>query len=255
MTGLIAILFLKKENQFRLFGFIYLIVILLLIIGRGKPYYSLGLYPILFVFGAYVIEKYFKKYLIYITVFLIPSMFVALYVSLSFDGIPFISFEDAVQKDAFRWEDGVNHDIPQDLADMTGWTQLGQKVGDVYLGLDPPDRENCDIFCYHYGQAGAVMFHGKDHNIPQPISFNGSFAFWAPESLTKEYMIWVHFDWDDEVNPDSLLSDRFAEIQLKAIIEDKFFRENGTRIYLCRYPNQYVKNTYRSRIEKIVGRN
>ncbi len=248
VTGLVAILFLKKENQYRLFGILYLIVITVLIIGHGKPYYSLGVYPILFVFGAYIIEKYFKKYLLYITAILIPSMFISLYVSLSFDGIPFISFEDAVQKDAFRWEDGVNHDIPQDLADMTGWTQVGNKVVETYLTLNSEDRENCDIFCYHYGQAGAVMFYGKDANIPQPISINGSFAFWAPDSLTKEYLIWVHSDLNNDIKPESFLPARFRDVQLMTTVEDKYFRENGTRIYLCRYPKQEFKDYYKFRI-------
>lgn len=248
VPGLVALLFFKKEKQYRLFGLIFLIVIALLILGRGKPYYSLGLYPILFVFGAYIIEKYVKKYLVYVSSALVIFMFISLYGSLSFGGVPFNSFEDAVRKDAFRWEDGINHDIPQDLADMTGWIQVGNKVVDTYLNLDPQERKNCDIFCYNYGQAGAVMFHGKDVNVPQPISFNGSFAFWSPDSLSKEYMIWVYSDFGNDIKPDSLLPTRFKTIELKATIDDKYFRENGTKIYLCQYPTEDFKNYYKSRI-------
>jgi hypothetical protein len=38
--------------------------------------------------------------------------------------IPFYGFEQVKQKDAFTWEDGVKHDIPQDMSDMTGWTEM-----------------------------------------------------------------------------------------------------------------------------------
>lgn len=254
MTGLLALLFSKKEKQYRLFGLIFLIVIALLILGRGKSYYSLGLYPILFVFGAYIVEKYIKKYLVPVLGFLVTFMFISLYVSLSFDGIPFISFEGAVQKDGFRWEDGTNHDILQDLADMTGWTQLGTRVVDTYLSLDPQERKNCEIFCYHYGQAGAVMFHGKDVDIPQPISFKGSFVFWSPDSLLKENMIWVHSGLRNDIDPDSLLPALFKKAELKATIDDKYFRENGTKIYLCRYPTEDYKNYYKSRITDLKKR-
>jgi 4-amino-4-deoxy-L-arabinose transferase-like glycosyltransferase len=136
LPALLVLLFYKKEKQYRLFGFIYLFLIILLLFGSGKAYYTLGIYPILFVFGAYFIEKYIKKYLIYVFSSLVISMFFFLYLSLPYDGIPIITFEKAVNKDAFRWEDGVYHDIPQDMADMTGWKEIGQKVGDIYLSLD-----------------------------------------------------------------------------------------------------------------------
>jgi hypothetical protein len=254
LPGLLVISFYGKEKQYRLFGFIFLIVILLLILGRGKPYYTLGLYPIFFVFGAYVIEKYIKKYLAGVASFLVIFMFISLYGSLSHGGIPFNSFEQVVRKDAFRWEDGINHDIPQDMADMTGWTQVGDKVIDTYLSLSPQDRKNCDIYCYHYGQAGAVMFRGKEAEVPQPISFNGSFVFWSPDSLSKEYMIWVHSDLGNDINPDSLLPDLFQEAVLKAVVDDKYFRENGTKIYLCRHPKEGYKDYYKNRIAGLKKR-
>jgi len=109
--ALLVLLFYKKENQYRLFGFIYLIVIILLILGHGKAYYSLGIYPILFVFGAYFIEKYIKKYRAYVFSFLVIIMGVTLYLSLPFGGIPLSTFEKSVNKGAFRWEDGEYYDL------------------------------------------------------------------------------------------------------------------------------------------------
>ena len=254
VTGLLAVLFCKKDNQYRVFGFIYFIVIGLLILGRGKSYYTLGLYPILFVFGAYIIEKYVKQYLVIITAFLVLFMFISLYASLSYGGIPFNSFEDAVRKEGYRWEDGIYHDIPQDLADMTGWNHLGNKVVEIYTQLDTTQRKNCDIFCYHYGQAGAVMFYGKDKNIPQSISFNDNFVFWSPDSLSKENIIWVHSDLGNDINPDSLLPTIFQTAELQAIIEDKYFRENGTKIFLCRHPTADFRHYFKSRMSDIKRR-
>ena len=254
IPALLILLFYKKERQYQLFGFIYLIVIITLIIGRGKSYYSMGIYPILFVFGAYFIEKYLKKYIIYVFSILVVFMFISLYVSLSFDGIPFYSFEQVKQKDAFTWEDGVKHDIPQDMSDMTGWTEVAQKVIDTYVSLSKEEKSNCDIFCYHYGQAGSIMFHGKEINIPEPISFNGSFVFWAPDSLSKDYMIWVHSDLGSDINRDSLLPCLFKNVELKAIIDNECFRENGTKIYLCQYPIKKYKNDFKNRIKELKSR-
>jgi len=250
LIGLFGLLFLKELKKYRIFGYIYLIVIILLILGKGKIYYSMGLYPVLFVFGAVLIEKYAKKYIIYVSVFLIIHMSVSLYMSLPFDGVPFISIEQAVQEDKFRWEDGTDHDIPQDMADMTGWTQLADHVVDIYLTLNEKDRANCEIYCTNYGQAGAIMFHGKKANIPQPVSFIENFADWSPDSLTKEYFIWVYSDMDYDQDPDSMLNDYFGEAKLQASVDDRFFRENGTKIYLCRYPTELLKNRYLRRREE-----
>lgn len=113
LSGLTVLLFFKNERPYRIFSVLYLFVIALLLLGSGKSYYSLGVYPILFVFGSYSIEKYVTKYFRSIFVFLLFSIFVSFYISLSFDGIPFLTFEDVAKKEAFRWEDGKMYDVPQ----------------------------------------------------------------------------------------------------------------------------------------------
>lgn len=251
ITALLVLLLKKSEKQYRIFGFIYLIVILLLILGSGKPYYSLGLYPILFVFGAFFIEKYVPKFRVFVYSSLIMHMLISLYVAQQFDGIPLSTFETIKQKDAFRWEDGVNHDIPQDMADMTGWNDLGQTVRDIYLNLSEEDRKNCDVFSYNYGQAGAIMFHGKDIGIPQPISFNGSFIFWAPDSLIKSNIIWVHSSLNTDFEPATQFPMYFKKTELKATIDNPNFRENGTQIFLCQNPTDELKKEYKQRVEEL----
>ncbi|WP_297704244.1 glycosyltransferase family 39 protein [uncultured Eudoraea sp.] len=251
ILALIILLFYRKEKQYRLFGYIYIFLILLLLAGSGKPYYTLGIYPILFVFGSYFIEKYVKKYTSYVYSFLVISMFFSLYVSLSVDGIPFITPDKVNNKGAFRWEDGVDHDIPQDMADMTGWKEIGEVVKEIYISLGEENEDNCDIYCYHYGQAGAVMFYGKEIGIPQPISPNGSFVFWAPDSISKDYVIYIHSDLGNDINPDTRLPQLFEKVTLIKTIDNKYFRENGTKIYLCKSPNDKAKIFYKNMMKEL----
>ena len=256
--ALLVLLFFNKEKQFRLFGFIYLFVIILLLMGSGKSYYTLGIYPILFVFGAYFTEKYIKKFLVPVTVFLIIGMAGGLYASLSFDGIPLITFEKALNKGAFRWEDGKYYDLPQDMADMTGWKEIGESVADIYSSLDPESQNNCAIFCGHYGQAGAIMFYGKAANVPQPISYNGSFVFWSPDTITADYIIYVIYPGYQYEDPNIVLAEWFDNIELIKTIDNPYFRENGTRIYLCYKPNLETKERYQQEMKELkdqYGRN
>ena len=248
LGAVFLLFFLKKEKQYRMFGWIFLFVIALLMAGSGKSYYTLGIYPILFVFGAFFAEKYIRRYRVQAAVFLVINMLVSLYMSLSFDGIPFISFEKALKKEAYRWEDGKNHDLPQDMADMTGWKELAQKVSAVYLQLDENERNDCAIFCDNYGQAGAVMFYGKKDRLPQPISLNDSFVFWSPDSLSNRNMIWVHSALSGDIDPETFLPQHFEKVTLKETINNPYFRENGSKIYLCQHPTEQLKKLYRKRL-------
>jgi hypothetical protein len=58
----------------------------------------------------------------------------------------------------------------------------------------------------------------------------------------------------NNINPDSLLPTLFKIVELKATIYDKYFRENGTKIYLCQHPNEDYKNYYKSRISNFKKR-
>ncbi len=59
LTGLIAGLFYKGEKNYRFIGLSFLFVFAILMLGRGKAYYALGAYPMLFAMGGYAMEKYF----------------------------------------------------------------------------------------------------------------------------------------------------------------------------------------------------
>ncbi len=258
LGALCILLFYKKERSYQFFGFSFLLLIAILLGGSGKSYYTLGIYPVLFAFGAYFVQKYIGKYLTAVVLLFVFFMGIGLYISLSFDGIPFLTFEQASREGAFRWEDGRQYDIPQDMADMTGWKEIGESVSAIYNELS----NDCDIFCYHYGQAGAVMFYGKKHQLPQPISTNGSFVFWSPDSLEKNSMIFIHSDLGNTIDPDSLLAEFFDRVELKKVIENPYFRENGTRIYLCESPTREGKEFYinmmaeaKSRYRRIANAN
>lgn len=50
-----------KQKRFRLIGFIYLVVITLLLVFQGKAYYTAGLYPVFIAAGAVTWEGWVIK--------------------------------------------------------------------------------------------------------------------------------------------------------------------------------------------------
>ncbi|QDH78506.1 glycosyltransferase family 39 protein [Echinicola soli] len=252
--SLILLLFYPKEKQYRIVGLMFLLLLGLLMAGSGKAYYTLGIYPVLFSFGAFYVEKYGRRYQRPIAVFLVTWMIFVLYQSLSFGGIPFMTVEKVAGKEKHRWEDGKEYDLPQDLADMTGWKEIGETVRDIYVGLGSANRNNCDVFCNNYAQAGSVMFYGKSVGIPQPMCTVGSFVLWSPDSLEKEYFILVDHDPGDEDGSNAMLNDFFEKVKLVKTIDNPYFRENGTNIYLCQYPTPLIKEHYYKLMSEAKGK-
>ena len=243
LVALAILLFSKHGKRYRAFGYGFLALIAILMVGSGKAYYSLGIYPILFAFGGFFFEKLIKKKKAVVVFVLVTSMAMGWYFSIPMDGIPVLTAEKAYRPESFRWEDGELHGIPQDMADMRGWKEIGEGVRELHSALRHKGIQ-ADIFCEHYGQAGAVIFFGKEAGVPHPISTNGSFVFWSPDQLEMENLIYVHTDYNNSANVDSLLNLFFDKVEVHKTIDDRYFRENGTQILFCKGINSRGKEYY-----------
>ena len=67
-------------------------------------------------------------------------------------------------------------------------------------------------------------------------------------------MIFVHSDLGNTIDPDSLLGAFFEKAELRKVIENRYFRENGTRIYLCQNPTPEAKQFYAEMMSEAKGR-
>jgi MFS family permease len=244
LSALLVLLFYKPEKEYRIFGFLYLICVLILVLFRGKSYYSLGLYPILFAFGGYVVDKYFRiysKYIVLVFIFLVSTPMLPL-------SLPIYSHEKIEEYSqpmgqfVNRWEDGEIHNIPQDYADMIGWKELSDIVINHYNSLDKNVRDSCLIFAENYGQAGSI--YGKCHNLPRPLSFSDNFLFWSPDSVINGPMIYVNYELGDI----ELLYDSIQQI---AKIENIYFRENGLKVFFCTKPLDTFSDFYSKKITEM----
>ena len=250
--GLIYLAFLKEGRTYRAFAWIYVVVVLLLILLRGKPYYTIGLYSILFVFGGLFLERYLAgrlRFLRYLAIlFILAVSVVALPISLPvLKPEAFIRFYESIGMEKFhRWEDGEYHDLPQDYADMIGWKELSGIVGEVYQELTPEQQARCIIMANNYGEAGSVNFYGTKYGLPRVISYNDSYVFWAPESIDAEYLI--------KIGESYTLEDLFHQVDIVGRISTPFARQEGTPVYFCAGPktdlNQVYQEELRSRLDR-----
>jgi hypothetical protein len=249
LPGLFIILFLRREKKHRFISYTFILVLSVILLARGKSYYTLGAYPMLMVAGGYVLEKYLNKRLVYINYFILLIALSLSLMALPLE-LPYASFEkvkkycDPQTGIPQRWEDGKLYPVPQDYADMTGWKELAGIVAKAYNQLDDSEKKRCIIYAENYGQAGAIQFYGHRNGLPDPISFSDSYLLWAPDSISNGPFIYIN----DEVGDMDELFNSYPEI---GRVNNEYFRENGIMVLLCTNPKEQWKEFYARKVKSL----
>ncbi|MFN8256498.1 MAG: glycosyltransferase family 39 protein [Bacteroidales bacterium] len=246
--GLLSLFFFKEMAKYRFIAIGVLLSMLMFVLFRGKAYYLLGLIPVMLAFGGYGMEKYLTRRFNLINKAVVILIFTTGIAALPFC-LPVLSF-DALNRYSektgnlnifpfYRWEDGKIHPVSQVFADMTGWEEMVQYVSKSYKMLDKEEQKNCTIFAEeNYGYAGAVNFYGKKYNLPAAITFLDNYTLWAPGEIPAGTFIYINTRLDD-------IKDLFENITLTGSVNNKYFRENGLSVYICRNPKGNMTEIYR----------
>jgi len=182
LAAFIAFIIYPPFRKYRVFGLSFLFTISLFIYLKAKGYYAIGLYPIFLAFGAVYLEqllsgkriKYFRH-----GILVLPILMFYPLLQIAFPNRTPQEIRQHPQqyKDfgLLRWEDGKDHDLPQDFADMLGWKELAQKVDLAIISI--PDKEHTLVLCDNYGQAGAINYYSAIKNIGA-VSMNADYINW-----------------------------------------------------------------------------
>lgn len=226
-----ALLFYKPFKPYRFILWTFIVVMFLFTISSAKSYYTLGLYPVLFAVGSVYLEAVFKKWKNILISFLVILNSIAFFYIVKYL-MPYQNPSEIIaDKEVYerigllRWEDGVNHTLPQDYADMIGWKEMADKALIAYKMIPTKEIKNTLIFCDNYGQAGALNYYNRN-KTPEAYSFNTDYIYWLPDNLKIQNMVFVG------KRPDERVLNMFEDYQLIGTIENEYSREKGTEIYL-----------------------
>lgn len=256
LSGLIYLLISKRHKQFRYLGYAYLITIALLIVLKGKNYYSFGAYPMLFAAGGVVCNKFLGRFnapLKYGLVFLIlaPTLiFLPMVIPvLSFQStLKFFRFADKRLHLSFplKWEDQKYHATSQDYADMLGWQEMTAHVQNAYQKIPVHERPHATIIAANYGQAGAIDHFGRTYKLPKTVCLNSSYALWSPENIGTTHLVYVDDEYPDDIAP------LYKQVTMIAEVKNTYAREKGTRVFLLSYPVKSLTGLYQSERNKTL---
>jgi hypothetical protein len=233
LSSFYALLFYKPFQKYRLFFFSILFTLIAFLYFKAKDYYAIGIYPIYIAFGsaylADVLKDGWRKYLQPVAIALPLILFIPIYTVAFPNKSPeyIVQHSENYQKlGLLRWEDGKDHLLPQDFADMLGWKELALKVDSVYLSL--PNKENTLVLCDNYGQAGAINYFAKQKL--KAVSFNADYINWF--DLSKRYENLIRVKEAEEVNVElQETSQFFQNSTLAGSITNQYAREYGTAIF------------------------
>ncbi|WP_336665205.1 glycosyltransferase family 39 protein [Elizabethkingia meningoseptica] len=233
ILGFFALLFYNPLKKYRLFLWSFLFTIGLFLYFRAKDYYAIGLYPIYFSFGAvyvsYLMDRSRVQILKPVCILIAIGFFIPVYMVAFPNKSPeyITKHEETYRKlGMLRWEDGKDHALPQDFADMLGWKELAAKTDRVFTRIGDPERTL--VLCDNYGQAGAINFYSKKGI--QAVSFNADYINWF--KLNKKYIHLIRIkDRDERTSELATTAPFFKDSAIEDSITNPYAREYGTMIF------------------------
>lgn len=255
--GLYFLLFRKEASRWRVFGWLYLTVLAVLLFFSAKSYYSLGAYPVLLAAGAAflqgLVERGARWLWVALPAFTLLIGLIAVPAALPLfppeQEARFIQKMTAVPglQGILRWEDGRYYPLPQDFADMIGWEELAEKTAETWQQI--PDKSTAAIYAENYGQAGAIEHFGQKHNLPPVLSFSDNYRYWLPDRMPDDFQTLIYVN--DELGDD--MPGFFQDIQKVWELDMPLSRQHGDQIYLCRKPTPAFFERMNTAFERMRG--
>lgn len=263
IAALYSLLVYPPFKRYRFFFWSLLFTLTVFTYLKAKDYYAIGIYPIYISFGSTFLGSALstgKRRVLQPVLLLIPVLlFIPMYRLVFPNKAPqeFVEQEKKYKaRGLLRWEDGQDHALPQDFADMLGWKQLAEKVDSVYSRLQCPDQTL--IICDNYGQTGAINYYKTNRKL-------------IASSLDADYINWI--DLDEKIKDVMLVKEAaedkdplrkkekpfFDTVYLAASRVNVFARENRISIYLLKGAkidvNGYIKKEIAERKKRDRGLN
>lgn len=234
ISALYALIFFNPFKKYKPFLWTFIFTLIVFIYFKAKDYYAIGLYPIYISFGSVFLadkmKQGWKKYLQPVFIAIPILFFIPMYNIFFPNKSPEYILdhrETYLKLGLLRWEDGKDHELPQDYADMLGWKELALKVDSIYSKI--PSKEKTLVLCDNYGQAGAINYYTQQKI--KAVSFNADYLDWF--DLTKNYESLIRIKGPTKTESELKETSPFFKSSLIAgSITNKYSREFGTSIFV-----------------------
>ena len=197
IAGLIFFFATETGRRYRILGWMYVAVFVLLLALKSKIYYLMPAYPPLVAGGAVLWEQFLENRRGWRRV--LPAMVVGgslLLAPLSLPILPIDRTEHFVHILTFGAFENI-FELTGDLRGMFGWQERVEVLAEVYQELPEDERRRTAIYAGWYGPAGAIDLFGPAHGLPPAFSDHMSYHLWGPPEEDFEVLLAVNTRLED----------------------------------------------------------
>jgi hypothetical protein len=192
-AGLLFLTFAQAMRLYRVLAWIYVIALILFAISRGRGYYMAPAYPMLLAAGAVAFQELLDRLRAAPARMLHGGAWVVLAlagVSSAVVALPL----GPVNSPMWR----VARKVHDNFAEQIGWSELAQRVADIYHSLPENERGRTAILTNNYGEAGALNLYGPALGLPPVISRTNTYWYRGYGDPPPAVIIELGNDADDE---------------------------------------------------------
>jgi len=244
LPGLLFFFFHKKAEKYRLFGWLFLSIYIVMTLQQAKAYYLAPAYPVLFAGGGILWETWLRSKTAQAAGVLMTILLIVQSILFSPLALPVLSAEKTIahiERLRITPTAGENHEtgaLPQHFADMHGWDDMVKTFSDVHRSLPPEERKRCILFVTNYGEAGAVDFLGRKYDLPMATCGHNNYWLWGPPEPSETGPVIV-FGWQhDPAKMQETLEEWFEYAEHAATFTCGYCMpyENNRPVFICRHP-------------------
>jgi len=237
LAGLGGFAFWPKLARGRWIAIAWAVLMVVMPAMHGKPYYPAGIYPILFAGGAVIIEAALRPALARGAVAALTGLAGLVTLPFALPVLPvesFVAYQRAIGLEPETGEKQALGALPQYYADMFGWREMAEAVGEAYRALSPEDQARAVFFGNNYGEAAAIDVFGGPWHLPPAISGHNTYFLWGPGGHDGSVVLLV------SKRPREALLEPFQSVEPVGEIGVPYAMpyERGLTLYLCRDSKQ-----------------
>jgi hypothetical protein len=240
LLGAVYFFFWRTGKPFRLLGWAFVTVLVVLILSHGKDYYAAPVFPMMFAGGAIAWEQissrkgwwWLKEALIALivvgTALLLPLFAPVL------SPEPFLRYQAALPFSVQPDEKSMALEpMPHYYSWCFGWEEMVKAVAKAYAMVPPEERSDTAIFANDFAAGGAVDIIGPKYGLPKAIGGHQSYWLWGARNYSGQTVIVLGSkpEWEAE---------HFNEVTVVAELHNPYAPPWENRpVLLCRGPKNF----------------
>jgi 4-amino-4-deoxy-L-arabinose transferase-like glycosyltransferase len=168
IAGLVRLFRVPSVREFRFVAWAWVVLAIIFMASRGKPYYLAGLLPALLGAGAVSVDEWLGHGRREVRKALLVAALAGSAAVSAIVALPVLPAHQAAAAVALN----------KDVGETIGWPELARSVATVYRQI--PNRARAVILTRNYGEAGAIDRYGPALGLPRAYSGHNAYGEWGP---------------------------------------------------------------------------